>query len=818
MNKRVTPWLCLVPVLHGASGLAADAPEAPPVFMSVDMEGAGISMDNCEGGQWQLGWSGAVAVESGPTADLLRSHSSFDTTQPNQGAVAAAKFAAETVTCRDKDTGGIALRATVSPSSNNEVRVTVGLASNPSTGLPTFAFTADEVGMCRVTAQMPYPDMPVMVHVMNGGGIGLSPALELSPADFEKGFTRSYQFDGQIIGGAFPCMGNQLTRGRMTMRYKAGEDDPTVGIQACLHFAKGEVRGATATGTPAGGQYRFRTPSDVLRIQSQSAGSVQVMGNRPGPSELTVEYQRGQGVAVGTMAGTVVDVVSINNGAAIPKLGLYGTNGLLRKDTYPFPLRLDPGDGFVQMTLEHDTLASVVNTASSLQLQPVKVGETQMQAKTLCGTPLGPKVRIQVVRCDDEVIKQLQAQQIELKSQIDQVVRRITGVLARDDFQDAATGIGGSTRDLAIKTGESIVSTLSFRDSRRISYASDRGIQLSKEIVVNNQRMQMLTTLWDLGNQMSDAGDYVGDPNDWQKEAKVYANSALAFLNNPRHPMGEILGPALSLGKTYGEAYLAAEKFGQHLGSLIGVSEQLDELKPQLDRLLKELVRVTERLEYCQKVPPRPEPSKPVPPKPTDPVPVEIEEPVEIPVREEPKAPEKNEPPPPSEQPGKNVVALACRIQDLRAPGIARQMQAMRQWVLPEMAAPPANPGESPIYSFGTVNIETALQRADELQAFSEFTENLRELKTLADAHTRNLAAARIDLQQFEGAVERLKVATEGTQEQARAAIPEFRQAFNAFALKSAATGDSSLDTMMATDECRDRLQVKVDQVRAHYN
>jgi phage shock protein A len=100
----------------------------------------------------------------------------------------------------------------------------------------------------------------------------------------------------------------------------------------------------------------------------------------------------------------------------------------------------------------------------------------------------------------------------------------------------------------------------------------------------------------------------------------------------------------------------------------------------------------------------------------------------------------------------------------------------------------------------------------------SGFTQNLRELKSMADAHRQSLGAARNDLQQFESAVQRLKAATEGTQEQARVAIPQFREAFNTFALKTAATGDKSLDTMMATDECRDRLQVKVDQVRAHYN
>ena len=125
-------------------------------------------------------------------------------------------------------------------------------------------------------------------------------------------------------------------------------------------------------------------------------------------------------------------------------------------------------------------------------------------------------------------------------------------------------------------------------------------------------------------------------------------------------------------------------------GTLEGTAEQLRNLEPQLDNLVKTLIRITTRLEYCEKAririeDPTPSPTNPAP-KPTpnpapEPIPVKIEEPVEIPVPEEPQ-PETKDRVPPSTEDGKSVVGLACRAQDLRAPGVSQRLNALRQSVL----------------------------------------------------------------------------------------------------------------------------------------
>ena len=51
-----------------------------------------------------------------------------------------------------------------------------------------------------------------------------------------------------------------------------------------------------------------------------------------------------------------------------------------------------------------------------------------------------------------------------------------------------------------------------------------------------------------------------------------------------------------------------------------------------------------------------------------------------------------------------------------------------------------------------------------------------------------------------------------------RAAFSDFRRARDDFVLDASERGWSSFETLMETDECRDRLEVKIDQVRARYN
>lgn len=63
-----------------------------------------------------------------------------------------------------------------------------------------------------------------------------------------------------------------------------------------------------------------------------------------------------------------------------------------------------------------------------------------------------------------------------------------------------------------------------------------------------------------------------------------------------------------------------------------------------------------------------------------------------------------------------------------------------------------------------------------------------------------------------------MKIKNEGTDAERAAEFTHFKQAHEQFLLKSAQYGFDSLEYMMETDECPERLEVKIDQVRTRYN
>jgi hypothetical protein len=255
---------------------------------------------------------------------------------------------------------------------------------------------------------------------------------------------------------------------------------------------------------------------------------------------------------------------------------------------------------------------------------------------------------------------------------------------------------------------------------------------------------------------------------------------------------------------------LATEKFSRYLGTLYGVAEQLENLEPQLDRLVKDLIRISTRLEYCENATRIEEPKPTKPNKPTpDPIPVEVQEPVEIPVPEEPK-PVKDDPIPPKPDPEPKTYGLACRIQDLRAPGVARRLSALRQHALAE---------QTPTFgTFTTTSIDTALTRAEELKTLRNLTQDLNALREVSNAQQNSVRAAQADLRQWQTAIDKMSAAMNGSDAQGLAAAKTFHAAAQDFALQAAGYGNTSFETLMETDECRDRLEIKIDQVRARYN
>jgi outer membrane biosynthesis protein TonB len=801
-------------LLLASTAARAQVAEAPPVYASVEMDGGPWSGENCEGGDWNFGWSGAVAVESGPFSDLLQSYTAFDTSQPNQGPIAPAKLESRPVTCRDNH-GAVALRAQITPTAREEVQFTVSLAADESANSPSFAFSAQELGMCRVEASGFAMDHPIMVSVNTAATIKLSPALQITLDDLKNGFNKTYSFDGSVIGAAPMCMGAELTRGKLTLRYKSGEEDPTVGLNACPHLAKDETRDIVATGSPEGGLFRFSsTPSDVLAIRARRNNTATLLGATPGKGDVTVEYSRSGKNASATVAGSVVELVSINNGAPFPTLGVYGADGFKSSGVRSFPLKLNPSDGFVQMTVENEALASVVNTASTVQIQPVKVGTTALQAKTLCGTPIGGAAKIEIVLCDESVKQELRAKQAELKGRVDTIVKRITQLTSDAEFDRAAKEIQQSTVDIAVKTGESIVGTLTLGETQHVKWATSRGIPLSKTITTNARALEVTGTFWDGYNAWGDVNSAIANPNDWNAVGKAVVSTTVLAAQNA----------AVALGKTYGEAYLAAEKFGKDLGLIMGVLEQIELLEPQLDAAIREYIRISTRLQFCETgVPPQPVP--PSPPKPDQPkddyteIPVD-DMPVEIPVKEPPS---ETKPPPivdPPREPGKAVYGLACRVQDLKAPGVGQRLSGLRQFLDAQSAgADVAAPRTvSALAGLTDANFLTSEQRAAESARLNRFASDSRTLLQLAANQQRQVKNAESELATWQRALDTFRAQASGALPPTAAAFAALARARDAHALSIGQAGYSSLDVMMETDKCRDRLEVKVDQVRTRYN
>lgn len=751
--------LLISAALTSSTSFAEDS-EPEPVYANVEMEGKPYGGENCEGGDWSLNWKGPVHVEGGPLADLLISYTAFDTSHQGQRPIPPVIFNSTNVICRDNE-GKVVMTAQISHKNSIVVQLTTSLTKNASMHSPAFVFSASELGDCKVNAAgMNFEHPNILASIHTGLYNSLSPALDITLEDLQKGFNKTYRFDGTVVGIAPMCMGGELKRGTVNLRYKSGAEDPSVALDACLHLAKNETREIVATGSPDGGEYQFSANPPVLNIARQQKNSASILGKTPGKGDVTVEYTHSGKTATATVAGSVVELVSINGGNAIPKLGLYDAEGKKIQTLYSFPLTLNPFDGFVQTTLENDTLASVVNTSSNLQIQPVNTGKTLLQVKTLCGSKIGEPLPIEIVRCDDEVQEKLRTKKEELKRRTDAIVKRFTGLTGDSEFQRAATEIADTTKEMAIKTGETIIGTLSFGEAQQVNFAAKNGIQLSQKVILNSQNLEVAGTLWDGYNAVNDASEAFNNPDDINAQAKFLIGTAVLVAQNS----------AVALGKTYGEAYLAAEKFGKDLGLISGVADQLAELTPQHDKLRKEYISIHDRLLFCEKSPP---PTSEPPPRPTpdddQDIPVEELPPEDIPVDEETEeepAPEKPEPTPPSEEPPKKVYGLACRIQDLKAPGLAQ---------------------------------------------------HLRELKQLAQAQQQKLVQAKTDVQQWQVAIEAMKIKNEGSDAARTTEFTKFKQAHDQFLLKSAQYGFGSLEYMMETEECPERLKFKIDQVRARF-
>ena len=619
------PFIIAAASLLGARN--AHAVDIEPLHVEISVHGQPFLGEGCEGGDWTLTWAGDVAGETHNLSDLLISYSSFDTTHEHASTPPPASVRVNNITCRDHQ-GAVVLQTSMS-GGKREVRTVVALKNDPGIPSPFFDFSVDDAGVCRVRAQTVNQVLESNVIQIRAPLMAtLSPDLAVTREELEKGFSKRFKIDGQALVSATLCMGTPIDHASVTLSYKRNDKTPTVSLAGCAHVPKGASAQVMARFDPPGGRLQFSAePAATLNLRP-APDSVTITGATPGRATLKAEYTLNGKSATATLPASSIELRSINGGTPIPKLGLLDINGKPSSKVHTFPFEAIPGDAgdLLIFKLEQEAIASLITNRNSIGIQPVREGRTLLQAKTVCGAPVGEPVEIEIVTCDDEVRGELQRKQDELIRREKDIVRRITQMVADPEFQRAATEIRDSTITLATKTGELIAATLTAGEANAVKNGLGSAANL--------HQISTAQSIWDGYNVFNDV------------RAGSYGSAAFSMLvmaiNDAR---------ASALKSAY-ESANAAQKFGMDLGLIAGVVKELEELEPQHDRIRRDLDQITRRLHQCDKLPPPPPlpPKKPdsKPPKPTEPTqlpPVDVPPDTEIPVPEQPQQPVDEAPP-----------------------------------------------------------------------------------------------------------------------------------------------------------------------------
>ncbi len=631
----------------------AQAVDIEPLHVELSVEGKPFLAEGCEGGDWSMSWRGELPGESNNISDQLKSYSSFDTTHEQEFSGQPASVTVKPVICRDNN-GAIVLQTSWS-SGTRAIRGVVALKNDPGIPSPFFDFSVEDAGTCHVKSSVGTQVLEnSLIQVRAPLMSALVPELSITREEMERGFSKQYRIEGQALASAMMCMGSELKRGELRISYKSNDKQPTIGLSGCANLPRGGSTNVVAKVDPPGGSVTFSAdPASTIDLQP-SGTTATATGATPGRATIKGEYTYNGRTATATLPASSVELLSVNGGQPIPKLGLLGVNGKPSSKVYSFPFQANPGDAgdLLVFKAENQASVSVLTQRSSIGIQPVREGRTRVQAMTTCGAPVGEPFEIEIATCDDDVRSELQRRQEELIRREKEIVKRITQLTADPEFQRAATEIKDNTINMAVKTAELIAATLTGSQATAVSKGTASGLSLTQIETAQN--------IWSVAGIINDG--VAGNAN-----SAIVSTYAL-YLNSW----------AASALKGAIDSGLAAQQLGQDLGSLAGVVEQLEDLEPRHDAIRRDLYDVTRRVHQCDKLPPpaplppRPDGKPPRVPQPQPvPPPVEIPPGTEIPPVPEPAPvptpqPPVEQPPPPivDPSPGTGGARLCVRKED----------------------------------------------------------------------------------------------------------------------------------------------------------
>lgn len=371
-----------------------------------------------------------------------------------------------------------------------------------------------------------------------------------------------------------------------------GAPAATVALNGCTDIVVGQSTTITAKADVSGGTYDFTVdPPDIASLAPLGA-SASLTGGVPGEGTLTVEYTSPDGKkAKATKPVSCVQLQSINGGAPV-RMGLFDAAGKPLNSIRTVAVLAQPAGAASRLRFEpaNPALIGLAGGSSDLQIQALKEGQTVVRALTACGKPAGPSLTVDIVRCDTDVIAELNRKRDLIKGRNANNRKQQTDLTSDDEFDRAAREVADHTKEMAIKTAEMLAATMG------------------------------------AGNLASEAASKAGEAYDIYSLANDVADGKLTGAALSATIMALKSGALKTLAgtaKTAYEASAAAQQLGQDLGTLSGTADRLKELEDQAKATEQELADVEGRLKNVCKVgatPPGQPPTGPQPPpKPSDP-------------------------------------------------------------------------------------------------------------------------------------------------------------------------------------------------------
>src|SRR4029453_3020311 len=121
---------------------------------------------------------------------------------------------------------------------------------------------------------------------------------------------------------------------RQTTRDKKKIRKPKVELGTCAHVGRGASTEVQAKPSPAGGVLTITSDPAATVSVAVHGNSATVTGATPGRATLTARYVLNGQTATATLPASSIELVSVNGGAPIPRLGLYGVDGLPNSKVY----------------------------------------------------------------------------------------------------------------------------------------------------------------------------------------------------------------------------------------------------------------------------------------------------------------------------------------------------------------------------------------------------------------------------------------------------------------------------------------------------